>query len=67
MRALTLHAGRVITHRQLLREARGPAYEEETPLLRVHMVALRQKLNIPAHHPGHIVTEPGVGYRLLDQ
>jgi two-component system, OmpR family, KDP operon response regulator KdpE len=67
MRALTLHAGRVITHRQLLREARGPAYEEETPLLRVHMVALRQKLNIPANNPGHIVTEPGVGYRLLDQ
>jgi two-component system KDP operon response regulator KdpE len=67
LRVLTVHIGRVITHRQLLREARGPAYEEETPLLRVHMVGLRQKLNIPSGVPGHIVTEPGVGYRLLDQ
>lgn len=67
LRVLAIHAGRVMTHRQLLREARGPAYEEETPLLRVHMVGLRQKLSIPSGAPGHIVTEPGVGYRLLDQ
>lgn len=65
LRVLALHAGRVMTHRQLLREARGPAYESETPLLRVHMVALRQKLGVPAHSPGYIATEPGVGYRLL--
>jgi two-component system KDP operon response regulator KdpE len=66
LRVLTLHAGRVVTHRQLLREARGPAYQEETPLLRVHMVGLRQKLGIAAGTPGYIATEPGVGYRLLD-
>lgn len=66
LRVLALHAGRVLTHRQLLREARGPAYEEETPLLRVHMVALRQKLGIAPSSPGYIATEPGVGYRLLE-
>jgi len=66
LRVLSLHAGRVITHRQLLREARGPTFEEETPLLRVHMVGLRQKLGIRATTPGYIATEPGVGYRLLE-
>ena len=64
LRVLALHAGKVLTHRQLLREARGPSYEGDTPLLRVHMVALRQKLAIPPDSPGHIATEPGVGYRL---
>ena len=63
---LARHAGRVLTHRQLLRDARGPAYEEERPLLRVHVNALRQKLALPAGAPGYITTEPGVGYRLLD-
>ncbi|MDQ2742645.1 MAG: response regulator transcription factor [Chloroflexota bacterium] len=66
LRVLSLHAGRVVTHRQLLREARGPTFEEETPLLRVHMVGLRQKLGIRATTPGYIATEPGVGYRLLE-
>jgi two-component system KDP operon response regulator KdpE len=65
LRVLAGHAGRVLTHRQLLREARGPAYEEDTPLLRVHMVGLRQKLGIGPNQPGHIATEPGVGYRLV--
>lgn len=66
LRVLSAHAGRVLTHRQLLREARGPAYEGDTPLLRVHMVGLRQKLNITPGMPGYILTEPGIGYRLLD-
>jgi two-component system, OmpR family, KDP operon response regulator KdpE len=65
LRVLAIHAGRVLTHRQLLREARGPSYEGDTPLLRVHMVALRQKLAISPNLPGHIATEAGVGYRLL--
>jgi two-component system KDP operon response regulator KdpE len=66
MRTLALHRGRVLTHRQLLRESRGPAYEDDTPLLRVHIVSLRHKLDVPPGTPGHIVTEPGIGYRLLD-
>jgi two-component system KDP operon response regulator KdpE len=64
LRVLAQNAGRVVTHRHLLRETRGPAYEEETPLLRVHIVALRQKLAIAADNPGYIATEPGVGYRM---
>ncbi|HEX6510051.1 MAG TPA: response regulator transcription factor [Chloroflexota bacterium] len=67
LRVLALDAGRVLTHRQLLRKARGPSYEEDTPLLRVHMVGLRQKLGIAPNTPGYIATEPGVGYRLLTQ
>jgi two-component system KDP operon response regulator KdpE len=66
LRVLALHAGRVVTHRQLLREARGPAYENETPLLRTHMVGLRQKLACPPNTAGYIATEAGIGYRLLD-
>lgn len=65
LRVLALHTGRVLTHRHLLREVRGPAYEEETPLLRVHITAIRQKLAVPPGTPGYIATEPGVGYRLL--
>ncbi|MGH2441928.1 MAG: response regulator transcription factor [Chloroflexota bacterium] len=67
LRALSLHAGRVMTHRQLLREARGPAYESETPLLRVHMVGLRRKLGLAPFECGYISTEPGIGYRLQSE
>src|SRR5207302_2424114 len=65
LRVLVTHAGRVVTHRQLLREARGPAYEEDTPLLRVHIVALRRKLGLDPGTHGYIANEPGIGYRLL--
>lgn len=65
LRVLARYAGRVVTHRHLLREVRGPAYEEETPLLRVHMVGLRQKLGLAPGVPGYIATEPGIGYRML--
>ncbi|GAC1327197.1 MAG: two-component system response regulator KdpE [Chloroflexota bacterium] len=64
LRVLVTHGGRVLTHRHLLREIRGPTYEDETALLRVHMVALRQKLAMPPGVPGYIATEPGIGYRL---
>jgi two-component system, OmpR family, KDP operon response regulator KdpE len=64
-RVLARYAGRVVTHRQLLREARGAEYESDTPLLRVHMVGLRQKLSVSPALPGYIMTEPGIGYRLL--
>lgn len=66
LRVLARDAGRVITHRHLLREVRGPAYEEDTAILRVHMVALRRKLGIGPGSSGYIATEPGIGYRLLD-
>jgi two-component system, OmpR family, KDP operon response regulator KdpE len=65
LRVLAIHSGRVMTHRQLLRESRGPAFEDDTPLLRVHMVSLRQKLGTTPNTPGYIATEAGVGYRLV--
>jgi two-component system KDP operon response regulator KdpE len=65
LRVLLQHAGKVLTHRQLLREVWGPEYVDETQYLRVYMRQLRQKLEIDPIRPKVFVTEPGVGYRLL--
>ena len=62
--ALIQHAGRVLTHRQLLRTVWGNAYESETHLLRVNVSNLRRKIERDPAKPQHIITEPGVGYRL---
>ena len=64
LRVLVKHAGRVLTHQQLLREVRGAGYQTETHLLRVHMSNLRHKLELDPTNPQYILTEPGVGYRL---
>jgi len=64
LRVLVTHAGKVLTHRQLLRQVWGVAYQEETHLLRVNMSNLRHKLEPDAARPNYIITEPGVGYRL---
>ncbi len=64
LRALALHAGRVLTHNQLLREVWGVGYESELHMLRVNMSNLRHKIEPDATRPAYIVTEPGVGYRL---
>ncbi len=64
LRALIQHAGKVLTHRQLLRIVWGVAYESETHLLRVNMSNLRRKIEQDPAKPQHIITEPGVGYRL---
>ena len=64
LRLLVQHAGRVLTHRQILREVWGPQYEEETQYLRVYVAQLRRKLEADPSNPALIVTEPGVGYRL---
>jgi two-component system KDP operon response regulator KdpE len=66
LRLLASNLGKVITHRQLLREVWGPAYEQDTHLLRVHMSNLRQKIEKDAARPEYIVTEPGVGYRFRE-
>jgi two-component system, OmpR family, KDP operon response regulator KdpE len=63
---LALHAGRVLTHRQLLRDVWGPRAVEHTHYLRVHMAALRRKVEADPARPRWLVTEPGVGYRLRD-
>jgi two-component system KDP operon response regulator KdpE len=62
---LIANAGRVLTHPYLLREVWGPSHSESTHYLRVYMGNLRQKLEDDSAQPKHIVTETGVGYRLL--
>jgi two-component system, OmpR family, KDP operon response regulator KdpE len=63
---LARHAGKVLTHRQLLHEVWGPR-THQTHYLRVHMAALRRKIETDAARPRWITTEPGVGYRLIDR
>lgn len=62
---LVTNAGRVLTHRQLLREVWGPGRVEHTQYLRVFMASLRQKLEDDPAQPKLIITETGVGYRLM--
>jgi two-component system KDP operon response regulator KdpE len=64
LRHLVAHAGKVLTHRYLLREVWGPAHAEEVQYLRVFIRGLRQKLEDDPTRPKHILTELGVGYRL---
>ena len=64
LRALVKHAGKVLTHRQLLRTVWGVAYESETHMLRVNVSNLRHKIESNPTRPSYIITEPGVGYRL---
>jgi two-component system KDP operon response regulator KdpE len=64
LRVLIQYAGRVLTHQQLLKEVRGAGFQTETHLLRVHMSNLRRKIEADPSNPQHILTEPGVGYRL---
>jgi two-component system KDP operon response regulator KdpE len=65
LKQLALHAGRVVTHRQLLRAIWGPNYQEATHYLRVYIGQLRHKIEPDTAQPRYIITEPGVGYRLV--
>jgi len=64
LRTLVKHAGKVLTHDQLLRAVWGTAYESETHMLQVNISNLRRKIEPDPSRPIYIVTEPGVGYRL---
>jgi two-component system KDP operon response regulator KdpE len=64
---LIANLGRVVTHRQLLKEVWGPSHVDDTHYLRVYMAGLRRKLEVDPNRPRYIRTEPGVGYRLIDQ
>lgn len=64
---LIANLGRVVTHRQLLKEVWGPSHVDDTHYLRVYMAGLRRKLESDPNRPRYIRTEPGVGYRLIDQ
>ncbi len=62
---LISNAGRVMTHRQLLREVWGPSHTEQSHYLRIYMGHLRQKLEADPAQPRHLLTEIAVGYRLM--
>lgn len=62
--ALVRNAGKVLTHRQLLKEVWGPGSVEQTQYLRVYVNHLRQKIEENPQEPKLLITEPGVGYRL---
>lgn len=59
------HAGRVLTHRQILKEVWGPQTVEQTQYLRVYMAQLRKKLELDPGQPQLFLTESGVGYRMV--
>ena len=63
---LARHAGRVVTHRQILTAIWGPAHTEDTQYLRVYVGQLRQKVEEHADDPRIILTEPGIGYRIAE-
>ncbi len=60
---LARHAGRLVTQRQLLQHVWGPQYESETNYLRVHLAAIRKKLEPNPSQPRYLITEAGMGYR----
>jgi two-component system KDP operon response regulator KdpE len=64
---LVRHAGRVLTHQQLLKEVWGPHHAQDTHYLRVHLAQLRRKIEPAPAQPRYLLTETGVGYRFADQ
>ena len=62
---LARNPGKLVTQRQLLHEVWGPAYQTETNYLRVYIAQLRRKLEPDVTNPRYLITEPGVGYRLM--
>ncbi len=63
---LIRNAGKVLTHRQLLKEVWGPSHVEDSHYLRTYMAHLRQKLESDPAQPKHLITETGIGYRFVD-
>ena len=63
--ALARHVDQVVVHRQLLAEVWGPSHEGDTHYLRIYMKQLRDKLEVDPIRPKHLITEIGVGYRLV--
>lgn len=65
LRLLVQHAGKVLTHQFILRQVWGPAHEHDVQYLRVFARQLRQKIEADSARPQLLLTEPGVGYRLM--
>jgi two-component system KDP operon response regulator KdpE len=66
LRLLARHEGKLLTHTTILREVWGPAYQRESSYIHVYVSQLRRKLEPDHSRPRYILTEPGVGYRLVD-
>ncbi len=66
LKALIAHAGKVLTHGHLLAQVWGPGYQNQRHLLQVNVSNLRRKLEADPTRPRYILTEPGVGYRLIE-
>jgi two-component system, OmpR family, KDP operon response regulator KdpE len=64
---LVKHAGKVVTHQQLLREVWGPSHDDQSHYVRVYMAHLRHKIEAEPARPRYLLTEPGVGYRLVTE
>jgi two-component system, OmpR family, KDP operon response regulator KdpE len=64
LRTLAEHAGKVVTHQQLLVQVWGEAHRQDVEYLRVYMRQLRAKIEVNAQQPSILLTEPGIGYRL---
>jgi two-component system KDP operon response regulator KdpE len=65
LRVLAQHAGKVVTHKQLLREVWGPNAEDQSQYLRVYITHLRKKIEVPSATEKLLKTESGIGYRLI--
>jgi len=66
LRVLAQNEGKLLTHRTLLREVWGPAYQSEAHYLHVYVSHLRRKIEPDPSSPRYLLTEPGAGYRLID-
>ena len=67
LEVLVRNAGKLVGQRQLLQEVWGPQYETETNYLRVYMAQLRRKLEPDPSRPRYLITEPGMGYRFVEE
>lgn len=65
IKVMAQHAGRVLTHKQLLKAVWGNSYNEDTHYIRVYIGQLRRKIEVDPAQPCYIITESGVGYRLM--
>ena len=64
---LIRYQGKVVTHRQLLKEVWGPSHSEQNHYLRIFILQLRRKIEKDSNRPTYLITEPGIGYRLKDE
>jgi two-component system KDP operon response regulator KdpE len=64
LRYLMTHAGKMLTHKQILKDVWGPAHGDDMQYLRVYVGQLREKIELDSSSPEYIVTEPGIGYRM---